>query len=218
MLSVIHGFGFPRTVIVRKFWTLNENKPLKHSHRGNALSDYHGKHKLEVPCQSYQLYSALSEMVSQVKLNGMLKQETSKMLSATLFQRIARHFIMFFIFFYHLSFFWSYFSSLAHLVREKLHFKTRNPTFCRASWTGYEFACQTGWKCEKWYICLTVFAKNMPAVDSKTVAVARSALTTPLARRILPLPRKHVKGTSPAGGYVNTEHSSKLKQLNKHSQ
>ena len=59
--------------------------------------------------------------------------------------------------------------------------------------------------------------KNMPAVDSKTVPVARSVLTTPLARRENP-PRKHVTGTSPAGGHVNTEHSSKPKQLNKHSQ
>ena len=29
---------------------------------------------------------------------------------------------------------------------------------------------------------------------------------------------KHVTGTSPAGWHVNTQHSSKLKELNKHSQ
>ena len=60
--------------------------------------------------------------------------------------------------------------------------------------------------------------KNMPAVDSKTVPVARSVLITPLAETIPPPPRQHVTGTSPAGGHVNTEHSSKPKQLNKHSQ
>ena len=56
--------------------------------------------------------------------------------------------------------------------------------------------------------------KNMPAVDSKTVAVARSVLTTPLARR-KPPPREYVTGTSPAAGHGNTEHSNKPKQLNK---
>ena len=55
--------------------------------------------------------------------------------------------------------------------------------------------------------------KNMPAVDSKTVPVVRSVLTTPLAERYPP--RKHVTGTSPAGGHVNTEHSSKPKKLKK---
>ena len=61
--------------------------------------------------------------------------------------------------------------------------------------------------------------KNMPAVDSKTVAVARSVLTAPwLGQYPPPPPRQHVTGTSPAGGHVNTEHSSQPKQLNKHSQ
>ena len=66
------------------------------------------------------------------------------------------------------------------------------------------------------YYIADCIRKNMPAVDSKTFPVARSALTTPLARRVPP--HKQVTGTSPAGGHVNTEHSSKLKQLNKHSQ
>ena len=58
--------------------------------------------------------------------------------------------------------------------------------------------------------------KNMPAVDSKTVPVARCVLTTPWLGENPP--RKHVTETSPAGGHVNTEHSSMYKQLNKHSQ
>ena len=60
--------------------------------------------------------------------------------------------------------------------------------------------------------------KNMPAVDSKTAAVASSVLTTPLAGTIPPPPRQQVTVTYPAGGHVNTEDSSKPKQLNKHSQ
>ena len=56
----------------------------------------------------------------------------------------------------------------------------------------------------------------MPVVDSKTVTVARAVLTTPQLGEYPP--REHVKGASPAGGHVNTEHSSKPKQLNKHSQ
>ena len=60
----------------------------------------------------------------------------------------------------------------------------------------------------------------MPAVDSKTFPEARSVLTTPLAGTIPPPPlsRKYVTGTAPARGHVNTEHSSRPKQLNKYSQ
>ena len=58
----------------------------------------------------------------------------------------------------------------------------------------------------------------MPAVDSKTVPVARSVLITPPPWLGQYPPREHVIGTSPPGGHVNTEHSSKRKQLNKHSQ
>ena len=53
--------------------------------------------------------------------------------------------------------------------------------------------------------------KNMPAVHSKTIAVPRSDLATPLARRI---PPTHARDRD----YVNTGHSSKLKQVNKRSQ
>ena len=56
----------------------------------------------------------------------------------------------------------------------------------------------------------------MPVVGSKTVPVARRDLTTPWLGEYPPT--KHVTGKSPAGCHVNTEHSSKLKELNKHSQ
>ena len=58
--------------------------------------------------------------------------------------------------------------------------------------------------------------KNMPAVHSKTVPVARSVLTTPLARR-KPSTQARDRDFS-SRGPVNTEHSSMSKQLNKHSQ
>ena len=55
----------------------------------------------------------------------------------------------------------------------------------------------------------------MPAVDSKSVPVARRDLTTPWLAEYLP--RKHVTGTSLEGLHVNLKHSRKFKELNKQS-
>ena len=50
----------------------------------------------------------------------------------------------------------------------------------------------------------------------KTIPMARGDLTTPCLGEYPP--RKHVTESSPAGGHVNTKHSSKLKEHKKHSQ
>lgn len=57
--------------------------------------------------------------------------------------------------------------------------------------------------------------KNMPAVDLKTVSVARSDLTTLLIER--KVPRMHVTWTFPAKCHVNTQHT-KFKQASRTEQ
>ena len=66
-----------------------------------------------------------------------------------------------------------------------------------------------------WY--LTVFAKTCPQLTLRQSQWPGVFWPPPWLGQYPP-PRQHVTGTSPAGGHVNTEHSSKPKQLNKHSQ
>ena len=84
-------------------------------------------------------------------------------------------------------------------------------TLIHLDWCGHHFV-----KCHS--NISDYIRRNLPAVDSKTVPVARSDLTTPWPGKCPPpSTHMHVTWTSPAGCHVNTEHSRKLKQLNKHS-
>ena len=80
------------------------------------------------------------------------------------------------------------------------------------------FACFYYWEFYfKYDIYLTVFAKTWQQLTLRQSQWPGVFWPPPWLGQYPP-PRQHVTGTSPAGGHVNTEHSSKPKQLNKHSQ
>ena len=67
-------------------------------------------------------------------------------------------------------------------------------------------------------ICLTALAKTFPQLTLRPSGQEWSHHLPWLGECSPPPPRMHVTWTSPAGCHVNTEHSNKLKQLNRQSQ